>query len=99
MQRHVFFREPATRWVDFRPINGQLVLTHEKISFLCEEPGDSADWSIPLRLVEKVDYFKRLEMFRGNLALIGLDGEIQRFQVMDHKAWKERIQRTVRALF
>jgi len=98
MFEHTFHREPAIRWIEFQAVKGHLILTRDKLSFLCEDPDNGADWSVTLRHLDKVDYFKKLELFRGNLLVIGKDGEVNRFGVEDHRSWKERILRSARAV-
>lgn len=95
MKKDLFYRTAAARWVDFKPIHGQLVLSGAKLSFLCADPDNEQDWSVKLNSVDKVDYFKKIRFQQHALLLFKKDGSIEHFSVKDRKAWKERITRHI----
>lgn len=95
MKKDLFYRTAAARWVDFKPIHGQLVLSGAKLSFLCADPESEQDWSVKLSTVDKVDYFKRIRFQQHALLLFKKDGSIEHFSVKDRKEWKGRIMRHI----
>lgn len=99
MKRESFFRSPATRWVDFQPVHGQLVLSGDKLSFFCADPEDERDWSISLTSLHRAEYFRRLNFHKHALLLFRKDGEIEQFSVKDRQAWKDQIMRSIKTTF
>lgn len=98
MKRELFFRTAAARWIDFKPVHGQLVLSGGKLSFLCADPEARYDLSLRLNVVDKAEYFKKISYHQHALLLFKKDGGIEHFSVKDRKEWRDRIMKYIKTV-
>jgi 16S rRNA U516 pseudouridylate synthase RsuA-like enzyme len=84
--------EGASYFRDFIAIGGKLTLTNERVCFHSNRADDkSVCVEISLRQIDKVDYFKVLDINPNGLCLLCNDGRLEHFVVDNRRMWKTRI--------
>ncbi|MFT4679092.1 MAG: hypothetical protein ACI84C_001964 [Flavobacteriales bacterium] len=84
--------EGGSYFKDFVAIGGQITLTTQRILFSSNRKDSACPtMEIPLSEIDKVDYFKTLNVIPNGLMLMLTNGSIDSFVVDDRVEWKNRI--------
>jgi hypothetical protein len=88
----IIAEEGASYFRDFIAIGGKLTLTTERVCFNSNRNDEKAVClEVSLREIDKVDYFKVLDINPNGLCLLCKDGRLEHFVVDNRKVWKSRI--------
>lgn len=86
------YEEGGSYYKDFVAIGGQIILTTKRILFKSNKSSSlCVSMEIALSDIDKVDYFKTLNVIPNGLMLMIADGSIDSFVVDDRVEWKNRI--------
>lgn len=93
--------EGASYFRDFIAIGGKLTLTNQRVCFQSNRMDKQPICiEIPLSQIDKVDYFRVLDINPNGLCLMCKDGNLEHFVVDNRRMWKslmsDRIKQAIK---
>lgn len=92
MDEKIICEEGGSYFQDFAAVGGRLTLTNKRILFRSNKNHPkTCSLEVDLSNIDKVDFFKTLNVIPNGLTLLLSDGSIVNFVVDNRQEWKTRI--------
>lgn len=92
-EESILTQEGASHFREFIAIGGELVLTTKRLIFnSTSRLSPQSQLEVDLDRIDKIEFFKTLNINPNGIMLLMKDGSIENFIVDDRKQWKALLQ-------